>query len=243
MALRALSSHLTRDVFRRPRRRTCVSAHSPTRILARAPTVVSSRIAVFVRFRDVFLPSPPTTATTTTRTTKYRCRNHDFDSRCHGAPESAEITPPIRPRVCQRNASEPRGREKTTRRGSTTNGEREREKETENNTLAAILTAPYANPGHPVCSIVVREPGNRRATAALSLGLNCVSRVRALLLRTQVDYMSSHMYTPHSYARMSRILSRVQPSCLSPCRLGTSFVTIQSRSRSRRKLTATGGYG
>lgn len=33
-------------------------------------------------------------------------------------------------------------------------GERERE----NNTFAAILTASYANPGHPVCSTRVGEP-------------------------------------------------------------------------------------
>lgn len=141
--------------------------------------------------------------------------------------------------MCRRNASEPsRGKGKTTRRGSTTNGERERE--TENNTLAAILTAPYANPGHPVCSIVVREPENRRATAALSLGLNCVSRVRALLLRTQVGFMFSHTYTP------TQLHSCVTHTFSSPIELFVAlFVLERLSSRFRvavgEKLTATGG--
>ena len=149
-------------------------------------------------------------------------------------------------RVCANETS--RGKGKTTRRGSTTNGEREREREreteTENNTLAAILTAPYANLGHPVCSIVVREPENppchRRSLLRLKLRL---SRARFASAHASRLHVLSHVRAAqlplvcHAYFLAS---DRV---VLSLCRLGTSFVTIQSQSRSRRKLTATGGHG
>lgn len=136
--------------------------------------------------------------------------------------------PPLSQRVCQR-ISPSRGKGKKTRRESTTNEERE------NNILAAILTAPYANPGHPVCSI--REPENRRHRRRSLLRLKLrLSRVRFASAHAS-QYMFSHTYTDDSFATLVRyahflVYDRVA------CRVRDVF--RHDSEPSRRKLTVTG---
>lgn len=155
----ALASHLVRCVScRRARRRqTHVSAHSPTRRFARvrcskchresfSVVAFSSDFATFLSFVDEHEEMHDTRGFASCRVS-----NENVRSRFRRATPCESRRRRRMSRVRRRNG---KGNEKRTagERRMAERGERG------NNTFAAILTASYANPGHPVCSTRVGEP-------------------------------------------------------------------------------------
>lgn len=158
----ALASHLVRCVScRRARRRqTHVSAHSPTRRFARVRcskchresfgvVAFSSDFATFLSFLS-FVDEHEETHDTR-GFASCRVSNENVRSRFRRATPCESRRRRRMSRVRRRNG---KGNEKRTagERRMAERGERG------NNTFAAILTASYANPGHPVCSTRVGEP-------------------------------------------------------------------------------------
>lgn len=97
------------------------------------------------------------------------------------------------PRVCIATSQPPRRSERDGRSGkraTEARGADDRQTEKGNNTLAAILTAPYANPGHPVCSTRAGEQpaARRRSLLRHKLRLSRAQKRSAHATR----YMFSH---------------------------------------------------
>lgn len=162
-ALATLSCVASRSLCsRRARRPTRATGHSPTRIFARVCRPVSSRIApLSARFAMPLVRRRVTRSHDTATLSISRARARESEragwracSRtrpeclcvcvcvCTRARPLYDGMPPRG--VCPTDNEPPRERE--TAEGKPTDEERKQ------HGLAAILTAPYANPGHPVCS-------------------------------------------------------------------------------------------